>query len=356
MEECVRQGWHTGGPAPYGYLLEAHPHPNPNKAREGKRKHRLILDPVRAPVVLMIFEDYCMRLLGLGEICEKLNRDLDRYPPPTPTQGRERARPTWSRSQIHAMLRNPKYTGYNVWGRHDKRPGRPASARASNGSGAPSQPTTRSSRRSFSRWSRSARQQPQRHAGGTRRARATPRPTRGARSIRSAVACAAASADDRMEGTHQKGSNWYRCQFVQRRSEAAADPRRSPPVLGIKEDTSWTRSSTSLLVASSARTAPPPRRRTRRSNRLDLGSARADRAQRLDGELAEINRSLRAQTLRLEEHEDPSTQSSRSQPTDRRTQCAQERRHRRNPQPRHKATRRPRPVASHEPGDLMLRA
>lgn len=23
------------------------------------------------------------------------------------------------------MLRNPKYTGYNVWGRHDKRPGRP---------------------------------------------------------------------------------------------------------------------------------------------------------------------------------------------------------------------------------------
>ena len=34
-------------------------------------------------------------------------------------------RPTWSRSQIQAMLRNPKYTGYNVWGRHDKRRGRP---------------------------------------------------------------------------------------------------------------------------------------------------------------------------------------------------------------------------------------
>jgi hypothetical protein len=34
-------------------------------------------------------------------------------------------RQTWSRSQLQAMLRNPKYTGYNVWGRHDKRRGRP---------------------------------------------------------------------------------------------------------------------------------------------------------------------------------------------------------------------------------------
>jgi DNA invertase Pin-like site-specific DNA recombinase len=48
MEESVRQGWHTGGRAPYGYMLEEHPHPNPNKAREGKHKHRLIIDPLRA--------------------------------------------------------------------------------------------------------------------------------------------------------------------------------------------------------------------------------------------------------------------------------------------------------------------
>jgi hypothetical protein len=58
--------------------------PNPNKAREGKRKHRLILDPVRAPIVLMIFEDYYLHSLGLGELCDKLNSDLDRYPPPQP--------------------------------------------------------------------------------------------------------------------------------------------------------------------------------------------------------------------------------------------------------------------------------
>jgi site-specific DNA recombinase len=48
MEESVRQGWHTGGPVPYGYMLEEHHHPNPQKAREGKKKHRLVPDPVRA--------------------------------------------------------------------------------------------------------------------------------------------------------------------------------------------------------------------------------------------------------------------------------------------------------------------
>lgn len=126
MEESVRQGWHTGGRAPYGYLLEEHRHPNPAKAREGKRKHRLILDPVRAPVVLMIFEDYGLHRLGLGEIINKLNSDLARYPPPATNPTDEMAlRKTWNRSQLWAMLRNPKYTGYNVWGRHDKRPRRP---------------------------------------------------------------------------------------------------------------------------------------------------------------------------------------------------------------------------------------
>lgn len=126
MEESVRQGWHTGGRAPYGYMLEEHQHPNPSKAREGKRKHRLILDPIRAPVVLMIFEDYCLHHLGLGEICEKLNRNLERFPPPIPNRKDENGLPaTWSRIVIRSMLRNPKYTGYNVWGRNDKRRGRP---------------------------------------------------------------------------------------------------------------------------------------------------------------------------------------------------------------------------------------
>jgi DNA invertase Pin-like site-specific DNA recombinase len=142
MEESVRQGWHTGGPVPYGYTLAPHPHPNPHKAREGRKKHRLVPDPVRAPIVRMIFEDYCVRRLGLGTICEKLNRDLDRYPPPT--RNKKDANdlpPTWSRSQIQAMLRNPKYTGFNVWVATTSGAAGHSSARASSGSGARSRRT-----------------------------------------------------------------------------------------------------------------------------------------------------------------------------------------------------------------------
>ena len=157
MEESVRQGWHTGGPAPYGYALEQHPHPNPHKARDGTKKHRLTPDPIRAPIVRMIFDLYCNKQLGLGAICDRLNSDLDRYPPPTRSKKDENdLAQTWSRSQLHAMLRNPKYTGYNVWGRHDKRPGRP-SGLVANGRGVPHSLTRRSSQGSSSTKSRSSR-------------------------------------------------------------------------------------------------------------------------------------------------------------------------------------------------------
>jgi site-specific DNA recombinase len=132
MQESARQGWHTGGRTPYGYALHEHQHPNPAKAREGKRKHRLILDPLRAPIARMIFEDYALHGLRLGEIAAKLNGDLERFPEPAAnprdqaTLDRMAAVKMWGLSQLHAMLRNPKYTGYNVWGRHDKRPGRPS--------------------------------------------------------------------------------------------------------------------------------------------------------------------------------------------------------------------------------------
>src|SRR5204863_519094 len=82
-------------------------------------------DPIRAPIVRMIFEDYCLHGLGLGALCNKLNRHLERHPPPARNKKDENDLPqTWSRSQLQAMLRNPKYTGYKVWGRHDNPPGR----------------------------------------------------------------------------------------------------------------------------------------------------------------------------------------------------------------------------------------
>jgi site-specific DNA recombinase len=106
-------------------VLEEHPHPNPSKALDGRKKHRLIIDPVRAPIVRQIYCWYCHDALGLGEIVDRLNRDLERYPAPKPNKKDEcELRPTWSRSSIQAILRNPKYTGFNVWNRHDKRRGK----------------------------------------------------------------------------------------------------------------------------------------------------------------------------------------------------------------------------------------
>jgi site-specific DNA recombinase len=126
MEENVRQGWHPGGPIPYGYIGEHHPHPNPNKAAAGITKTKLVPCAVRGPVVARIFDWYCIAGLGLGEITHRLNSDLDAYPPPTRNKKDENNLiPCWARATVQTILRNPKYTGFNVWNRHDKRVGRP---------------------------------------------------------------------------------------------------------------------------------------------------------------------------------------------------------------------------------------
>jgi hypothetical protein len=40
---------------------------NPARTKsQGKSTHRLIPDPVRAPIVLEVFEDYCLRDMGLA--------------------------------------------------------------------------------------------------------------------------------------------------------------------------------------------------------------------------------------------------------------------------------------------------
>jgi hypothetical protein len=54
--------------------------------------------------------------LGFDTIAERLNQDLDKYPPPEPTGGL-RARGAWSKSSVADVLKNPKYTGYQVYNR-----------------------------------------------------------------------------------------------------------------------------------------------------------------------------------------------------------------------------------------------
>ena len=308
MEESVRQGWHTGGLAPYGYALEPHPHPNPHKAREGMKKHRLILDPVRAPIVAMIFHEYVEHGLGLGAICEKLNRDLERYPPPRRNPKDENALPqTWSRSQLQFMLRNPKYTGYNVWNRHDKRKGRPLL-------------------RPRERWVWSAALTHEAIVGRetfdavekkSRRntiapSKAHPRRYRGRSHgngrrlyvLRGRVRCGLCGR--RMEGSHQKGSNWYRCQYVYKRGVAAADAVGHPKVLGVKEDVVLE----AIREFMAERIFGPDRLGLLREDLVaatcseEAGPGEAER-DRLEGERQKIEAAMRRQALRLEEHDDP---------------------------------------------------
>lgn len=227
MEESVRQGWHTGGPAPYGYQLQPHEHPNPQKAREGRKKHRLLLDPVKAPIVRMIFEDYCLSGLGLGAICDKLNADLVQYPPPTRNKKDENdLAQTWSRSQLQAMLRNPKYTGYNVWGRHDKRAGRPCIRPRDQWIWSPTRLTTRSSTERSSSRSRSARSETT-AAPCSRRPRTTCNGTAVAPggSTRSAAASTAASAAAGWKAATRKAPTGTAASS----STAAASPPPTPP-------------------------------------------------------------------------------------------------------------------------------
>ena len=307
MEESVRQGWHTGGPAPYGYALEPHHHPNPQKAREGRKKHRLIPDPVQAPIVQMIFNDYCVGGLGLGAMCDKLNADLERYPPPTRNKKDENNLvQTWSRSQIQAMIRNPKYTGYNVWGRHDKRPGRPFIRPREQWVWSPTashEPLV--SRELFDQVEARARRNnnPAKNIGPLDYPQRRLRRAGRVYPLRGRVRCGICGR--RMEGSHQKGSNWYRCRFVTLRGPAAADATGHPRVLGIKED----------IVLDAAfdflgrRVFGPDRLSLLRGELARFADSGDDERQaelvRLAREREEIDRSLYRQALRLEEHDDP---------------------------------------------------
>ena len=122
QETSTRQGWHTGGVALYGYRFVTHDHPNPHKASRGINKRTLELDPVRAPVVRAIYDWYLGGGMGLLQIRDRLNADPDRYPPPVPVDPAT-ARGAWSRSSVWEVLRNPKYTGYQVWNRRARKKG-----------------------------------------------------------------------------------------------------------------------------------------------------------------------------------------------------------------------------------------
>jgi site-specific DNA recombinase len=238
MSESTKQGWHTGGPAPYGYKLEEHQHPNPNKAREGKKKHRLIPDSQRAPVIKQIFGWYCEENRGLGEITRLLDADHEKFPPPTPSnRSVGDLTPSWSRATVQAILRNPKYTGFNVWNRHDKRPGTPAVKPDAEWIGSDAQThTPLVTREVFEKVPLVALSNNNRAKSGGARAN---HGRQGGRSetrvypFRGRLFCEICGR--RLSGTHQKGGNWYRCQFIDSRTPRAAQLTGHPKSLQVKE-------------------------------------------------------------------------------------------------------------------------
>ncbi|MFG3253674.1 recombinase family protein [Streptomyces sp. NPDC048172] len=112
----VREGWNIGKP-PYGYAAKTYRHPNPSRAAKGATKTRLEPDGVRSAAVTRMACWRHYERLGYGAIADRLNTDPERCPPPEPPGGPERARGAWSRSTVADILRNPKYTGYQVFNR-----------------------------------------------------------------------------------------------------------------------------------------------------------------------------------------------------------------------------------------------
>jgi site-specific DNA recombinase len=115
------EGRYLGGRPPHGYrLVDAGPHPHPGKAAEGRRSQRLEPDPITAHVVVRIFGEY-LRGRGLYAIAEGLTRDG--IPCPSAHDRRRNAhRPgvAWAKSAVRSILKNPRYTGYQVWNRQRK--------------------------------------------------------------------------------------------------------------------------------------------------------------------------------------------------------------------------------------------
>jgi hypothetical protein len=116
--QVLIDGKHQGGRAPYGYLVvDAGRHPNPRKAQERYRLRVLAIGEFAAPIVERIFAMY-LDGLGFRAIAETLNAEGVACPSAhSPQQNRHRRGDGWQSSTVRAILENPRYTGFAVYGR-----------------------------------------------------------------------------------------------------------------------------------------------------------------------------------------------------------------------------------------------
>lgn len=97
---------------PYGYrphhvLISPH-------GRRPRHRVRQVVEPSEAFVVWMIFTWHAHDNLTHAQITDKLVSA--RYPAPlNPATGQPVA---WTAAFVRSVLRNPKYTGWQVWGHH----------------------------------------------------------------------------------------------------------------------------------------------------------------------------------------------------------------------------------------------
>ncbi|MGW0891544.1 recombinase family protein [Saccharopolyspora gloriosae] len=119
--QVLNEGRHQGGRAPYGYMVvDGGPHPNPRKAAEGYRLKVLAIDEEAAEAVRRIFRDY-LNDMGDRAIANGLNRDGIPCPSAKrPDQNRHRLADGWQAGTVRAVLENPRYTGYAIFGRWTK--------------------------------------------------------------------------------------------------------------------------------------------------------------------------------------------------------------------------------------------
>ena len=119
--QTAMEGRYLGGRPPYGYrLADAGVHPNPAKALDGKRLHRLELNPLAAPVVERIYREF-LAGSGIYAIAEGLTRDGILSPSASdPGRNPHRNVAAWGKSAVRVILTNPRYIGRQVWNKQRK--------------------------------------------------------------------------------------------------------------------------------------------------------------------------------------------------------------------------------------------